>query len=259
MQMLSLLPMTGEFHTISPLGLSDFRVDQHFAAGFQFWRRFLAKVICGAAVARCFYGFGAEIGGGSHKGTTIYPRREKQAPHLISCNQAMLLCCWLLWSVVCVFMASRAASITCCSLLCSLKAVRGIFIHIHGPFLSERESGGGGGMKKAKSMRAAAADQRLFSLHFLEKGLIDLGAAAACSFMACCCPPASLQMDGCLPFFLQNSLGFPAEAQTLAHLRPPRFYFLFCAHIFICAVCVAHSAGNTMRELEEKMTCSSVF
>ena len=108
----------------------------------------------------------------------------------------------------------------------------------------------------------------LFSLHFLEKGLIDLGAARSSmqfygrSCDACCCPPARLQMDGCLPFFLQNSLGFPAEAQTL-FLRPPRFYFLFCAHIFlfICAVRRSFSRKHNARasELEEKMTCSSVF
>jgi hypothetical protein len=168
MQMLSLAAHDWRiprfFNIIFPLGLSDFWVDQHrtrHPARFQFWRRFLAKVICGAAVARCFYGFGAEICGGSHKGTT---RRGRQAG-TSRATKLSLCCCCILWSVVCVFMASRAASITCCSLL----LIEGgawpghrAFLYTYMDLFSAQRAARGG-MKKAQSMRAQRPAGALFS------------------------------------------------------------------------------------------------
>jgi hypothetical protein len=76
-----------------------------------------------------------------------------------------LCCCCILWSVVCVFMASRAASITCCSLL----LIEGgawpghrAFLYTYMDLFSAQRAARGG-MKKAQSMRAQRPAGALFS------------------------------------------------------------------------------------------------
>lgn len=108
--------------------------------------------------------------------------------------------------------------------------------------------------KGQKYARGRGRPAALFS-PLLGKGVDWFRRSSSMQFYGLLLParhPASLQMDGCLPFFLQNSLGFPAEAQTRLLTCDHRASTSYFAHIFLFVLCASLIQQETQCESSKK-------